>query len=86
MRDICQQMVDMAFPGFRPRNDFELITLATRKYPGDRANLGAWLDEQLACAIQQSGSLETVLHHARTALCLPSSCISGVSRCGVVAK
>ncbi|KAI0696210.1 hypothetical protein C8T65DRAFT_583633 [Cerioporus squamosus] len=78
LRDICQQMIGFNFPGFRPRNDFELITLATTKYPGTRANLGTWLDEQLAFAIQEVGSLEAVMDYARTSLGMPSNRITGL--------
>ncbi|TFK78043.1 hypothetical protein K466DRAFT_607384 [Polyporus arcularius HHB13444] len=78
MRDVCHQIIGFKYPGFRPRNDFELITLATRRYPGARSDLGTWLDHELAFTIQDVGSLEAVMDSARNTLTMPASRITGL--------
>ncbi|KAI0695268.1 hypothetical protein C8T65DRAFT_584467, partial [Cerioporus squamosus] len=77
-RDVCLRMIGEQYPWFQPRNDFDIYTLGTTKYRGNRAELGTWLDSKLAKCMGHQGSLENVMDNVRSALNLPSSTITGL--------
>lgn len=43
IRDACQKMIARKYPGFTPRDNFELYTLGASNYQGPQSNLEAWL-------------------------------------------
>ncbi|RPD61727.1 hypothetical protein L227DRAFT_499774, partial [Lentinus tigrinus ALCF2SS1-6] len=82
-RDVCLQIISEQFPGFEPRNDFDILTLGTTKYHGPRAELEAWLDEKLAVCVDVRGSHEVVMESMREMLSMPSSTITGLKPRGM---
>ncbi|KAI0700832.1 hypothetical protein C8T65DRAFT_557212, partial [Cerioporus squamosus] len=73
-RDVCMQVMNRNFPGFEPRNDFDIFALGTTQ-PKDLpagVELNTWLDEKLARAMQNLGSLEALMENVWTTLDLSS--------------
>ena len=43
VRDACEKMIARKYPGFTPRDDFELYTLGASNYQGAQSDLEPWL-------------------------------------------
>ncbi|KAI0633352.1 hypothetical protein C8Q77DRAFT_782607 [Trametes polyzona] len=57
-RDFCLQRVKELYPDLRPRNDYELVTLAIAPRPGTHTELRAWVDGEYAIDVQMLGKEE----------------------------
>lgn len=47
-RKLCEEHVRRRYPGLEPRNDFDLVQLASEFYKGTHAEIFAALDDDLA--------------------------------------
>ncbi|KAI0639074.1 hypothetical protein C8Q77DRAFT_1152083 [Trametes polyzona] len=63
-REILLDVVRRNYPGLEPRNDFDIVELATERHEGTPVEVYAWLDNHFAEEVQSMGSYEKVMYNA----------------------
>ena len=64
-RDYLLEEIRAKYPNFTPRHDFDILVLSDQEYEGPPGGIYAWLDGELAEAVNDGGDVDEIVENAR---------------------